>query len=70
LLKEAKDLSIKNRAWIFVTHAIRMMPEGVPYLIPQDPSNAGRVDSLCHGSGFHAMHFILVFVASQLLGLK
>ena len=64
------DLSIKKRARIFVTHAIGMLPEGVPYLIPQDPSNAGRVDSLCHGSGFHAMHLILALVASQLLGLK
>jgi hypothetical protein len=39
------------------------------YLIPQDPSDAGRVDSLCHGSGFHSVHLILALVASQLLGL-
>jgi hypothetical protein len=48
LLKEAKvaDLSMEKRAQIFVTHAIRILPEGVQYLIPQDPSDARRVHSL------------------------
>jgi hypothetical protein len=47
-----------------------MLPEGVPYVIPKDSSNAGRVDSFCHGSGFHAVQLIPALVALQLLGLK
>ncbi len=61
---------MEKRAQIFVTHAIRILPEGVQYLIPQDPSDARRVHSLWHGSGFHAVHLILALVASQLLWLK
>jgi hypothetical protein len=64
-LKEAK------RGVRFLLHMqLECCQGGGGCLIPQDPSNAGWVNNLCHSTGFHVMDLILACVASQLLRLK
>ena len=70
LLKAAKEphQSVEAQAQRFIAYAFSRLPEGEPYLLPKNPLEASRVDSICYGSRIGAEYMLPALVSSGLLG--